>query len=132
MASPKLSFRVPEDTYTTLLKLAELERKTVTELTKELIEQGLGKRSTQEADLLEELRLMRTELWELAGRSVKTGAIAAYYARQAAIYTMEAMHYTTNNGQALPKEELKKRAEQWKEESRGQAKRMLEVKFEEM
>ena len=40
MASPKISVRLDNDTYSNLLKLAQLERKTITELVRELIERA--------------------------------------------------------------------------------------------
>lgn len=132
MPSPKLSFRLPPETYKTLLKLAELEGKTVTEMTKELIEQGLGKHASIEDDLLTELRMLRMELGDLMAKSVKIGGITAYYARLATIYTSETMHFTTNNGQPMPAETKKERAIQWRDESRQQAMKLLEAKFEEI
>lgn len=132
MASPQLSFRVSKETYKTLIKLAELEGKTVTEMSKELIEQGLGKRATIEDDLLAELRLTRMELGDLMARAVKIGGITSYYARMSTIYTAETQHYTTSNGQAMPAETKKQRAKEWREEARKQAMNLLEAKFEEI
>lgn len=132
MASPKLSFRLPPDTYKTLLKLAELEGKTVTEMTKELIEQGLGKHASIEDDLLNELRMLRLELGDLMAKSVKIGGITAYYARMSTIYTAETMHFTTNNGQTMPAETKKQRSKEWREEARQQAMKLLETKFEDI
>ncbi|MDZ4832807.1 MAG: hypothetical protein SGJ27_03305 [Candidatus Melainabacteria bacterium] len=132
MASPQVTVRLDPDTYKTLIKLAELEKKTVAEMTRALIEQGLGKRQTIEDDLISELRMVRMELGELTAKSVKLGGIAAYYARLATIFTAETMHFTTNNGQPMPAEMKKERALQWKEESRQQAKKLLEANFDEI
>jgi len=132
MASPQVTVRLEPETYKTLIKLAELEKKTVAEMTRELIEQGLGKRQTIEDDLLTELRMLRMELGDLMARAVKVGGITSYYARMATIYTAETMHYTTNNGQPMPAKTKKERATQWRDEARQQAMDLLEAKFEEI
>lgn len=116
MASPKLSFRLPEETYKTLLKLAELERKTVTEMCKELIEGGLGKRATVEQDLLDEMRMMRIEMGELTARAVKASGHASYYSKLACESSEETSHFITTNpklegGQVLDNESKSQRSQ---------------------
>jgi predicted DNA-binding protein len=115
MASPKLSFRLPEETYKMLLKLAEVEKKTITELARDLIETGLGKRSTIEQDLLDEMRMMRIETGELIARAVKAGGHAAYYSKLACEASEETAHYITTNpelkgGQVLDAESKQQRS----------------------
>lgn len=115
MASPKLSFRLPEETYKMLLKLAEVEKKTITELARDLIETGLGKRSTIEQDLLEEMRMMRIETGELIARAVKASGHATYYSKLACEASDETAHFITTNpklegGQVLDNESKSQRA----------------------
>lgn len=50
MASPKVSVRLDSETYANLLKLAQVERKTITELVRELIDLGLTKREASEPE----------------------------------------------------------------------------------
>lgn len=133
MPSPKLSLRVQPETYKTLLKLAELEGKTVTEMTRELIEQGLGKRSTIEQDLLDEMRMIRIEMGELTARAVKAGGHAAYFAKLASESSDETAHYVTTaiaGGQVLDSESKKQRAEARRKKSKEVADVYLNAPFE--
>lgn len=116
MPSPKLSVRVSDETYATLLKLAEIEKKTMTELVKELIEQGLGKRQNIEQDLLDEIRMLRMEAGEFIARAIKASAHAAYNSKLACDLADETTHYITTNpklegGQVLDSESKAQRAQ---------------------
>lgn len=137
MASPKLSFRLPVDTYKTLLKLAELEGKTVTEMSKELIETGLGKRSTIEQDLLDEMRMMRIETGELIARAVKASGHATYYSKLACEASEETAHYITTNpklegGQVLDAESKQQRAHSRAKKKKEIANYYLTAPFEKL
>lgn len=93
MPSPKLSVRVSDTTYTTLLKLAEIEKKSMTELVRELIEQGLGKREDMSTQILDEVRFRHMEMAELVARAVKAGGQAAAYALLSTRFTSESQHF---------------------------------------
>jgi Ribbon-helix-helix protein, copG family len=90
MPSPKLSVRVSPETYATLLKLAEVERVSLTDLVRELIELGLGKKAKPEEDeitVLERIDAMNADVWEankvlleFLGRGIKAAAGARYFA----------------------------------------------------
>jgi len=101
MASPAVSIRLSAETYRILVTLAETERKTVTEMTRELIEQGLGKRTTLEAELLNEIRLLRTELSESASRAVKAGAGSRYFAQLATSFALDMTQYLAALAQSV-------------------------------
>ncbi len=116
MPSPKLSVRVPDETYSTLIKLAEIENKSLTELVRELIEQGLGKRQSIEQDVLDEVRMMRIETGEMIGRAIKASGHAAYYSKMACESSDETAHYITTNpklsgGQVLDTTSKEQRAQ---------------------
>jgi hypothetical protein len=55
-ASPQVTARLDESTYKALLKLAELEQKTIADVTRELIQLGLGKKEAPELEQLEKVR----------------------------------------------------------------------------
>jgi predicted DNA-binding protein len=132
MPSPKISFRLPEETYKMLLKLAEVEKKTIAELSRDLIETGLGKRSTIEQDLLDEMRMMRIEMGELTARAVKASGHAAAYALLATRYTNETQHYTVTQGQTLDEETKKQRQLGWEKYAREIAEKFLTRPFEKL
>lgn len=125
MPSPKLSVRVSDETYTTLLKLAEIEKKSMTELVRELIEQGLGKRRDIEQDMLDEIRMLRIETGELIARAIIAGGHAAYNSKLACEASEETAHYITTNpkmegGQVLDSESKAQRA-------KARSKKMKEI-----
>jgi len=137
MASPKISFRLPEETYKMLLKLAEVEKKTITEMAKDLIETGLGKRSTIEQDLLDEMRMMRIETGELIGRAVKASGHAAYYSKLACEASDETAHFITTNpklegGQVLDAESKSQRSQTRRKKMREIADFYLTQPFEKL
>jgi hypothetical protein len=137
MASPKISFRLPEETYTMLLKLAEVEKKTIAELARDLIETGLGKRSTIEQDLLDEMRMMRIETGEMIGRAVKASGHAAYFSKLACEAGEETAHYITTNpklegGQVLDSESKQQRAQARRKKSKEIADTYLSAPFEKL
>jgi hypothetical protein len=90
MPSPKLSVRVSPETYETLLKLAEVEKVSLIDLVRELIELGLGKKTKPEEDeitVLERIDAMNADVWEankvlleFLGRGIKAAAGARYFA----------------------------------------------------
>ena|SRR3984957_2420101 len=90
MPSPKLSVRVSPETYATLLKLAEVEKVSLTDLVRELIDLGLGKKTKPEEDditVLERIDAMNADVWEankvlleFLGRAIKAAAGARYFA----------------------------------------------------
>lgn len=133
MPSPKISFRVPEETYKMLLKLAEVEKKTIAELARDLIETGLGKRSTIEQDLLDEIRMMRIEMGELTARAVKASGHAAAYALTATRFTNETQHFLATKGeQTLDEETKKQRQLGWEKYAREIAEKFLTWPFEKL
>lgn len=132
MPSPKLSVRVSDETYSTLIKLAEIEKKSITELVRELIDQGLGKRQTIEQDVLDEVRMMRIETGEFIARAIKASAVGAYYAKLATESTDEATHFITTGGQVLDKETKKQRALDRQKRSREIAQRFLTAALDDM
>jgi len=137
MPSPKLSVRVSDETYATLLKLAEIEKKTMTELVKELIEQGLGKRQNIEQDLLDEIRMLRMESGEFIARAIKASAHAAYYSKMACEGSDETAHYITTNpklegGQILDSESKAQRAQARRKKMKEIAEGYLNQPFEKL
>jgi len=115
MASPQITVRLDPDTYKTLVKLAQMERKNLAELTRELIEQGLGRHQSIETEVLDRLNAMSAELGELTARAVKVSGQAAYYAKLAIETVDETNHYITTNpklegGQVLDAEARQQRA----------------------
>lgn len=132
MPSPKLSVRVSDETYTTLLKLAEIEKKSMTELVRELIEGGLGKRQDIDAQILDEIRLRHMEMAELVARAVKASAHAAAYAQLATRFTTETQHYTVTQGQTLDDESKKQRQAGWAKYAREAAEKFLNWPFEKL
>lgn len=132
MPSPKLSVRVSDETYTTLLKLAEIEKKSMTELVRELIEQGLGKRQNIDMQILDEIRLRHMEMAELTARAVKASAHAAAYAQLSTRFTAETQHYTVTQGQTLDDESKKQRQAGWEKYARQVAEKFLNWPFEKL
>jgi predicted DNA-binding protein len=137
MASPKISMRVPEETYAMLLKLAEVEKKTIAELARDLIETGLGKRSTIEQDLLDEMRMMRIETGELIARAVKASGHATYYSKLACEASDETAHFITTNpklegGQVLDSESKSQRAHSRRKKMKEIADFYLTAPFEKL
>lgn len=132
MASPKISFRVPEETYGALLKLAEIEHKTVAELSRELLEVGMGKRTTPDMDILTRLQFLEMTIAEMMARGVKASAVAAYYAKLATETTDEATHFITTSGQILDNETKVKRAKERQKRSREIAQHFLTAPLEQI
>lgn len=130
MPAPKLSFRVSPERYATIIKLAEVERKTVTELMNELIDTGLGQRATADADIKAELQFLEVRLSELIARGIKGSAVAAYYAKLATETTDETACYITTDGQVLDPETKKKRAQERQKRAREIAKHFLTAPLE--
>lgn len=93
MASPKLSVRLDPQLYTTLVKLAQVERKTVTEMTAELLELGIGRKQTPESAVLDEMRLANAQMAELVARTLKASAGARYFSRLAVTYAQDMTQY---------------------------------------
>lgn len=132
MASPQIAVRLDPETYKAVLTLARMEDKTISEFARELIEQGLSKHTSADQNLLDEVRMMRMELGDLMSRALKVGGITGYYARLAAIYAQEAMHFTVNEGEAMNSNAKKELAQKWRKEAREQALGMMQAKFEEI
>ena len=83
MASPKVSVRLDNETYVNLLKLAQVERKTITELVRELIDLGLAMKETAEPEqdsgaVLKRLDVLEMHIGELLMKAVKAGAGARF------------------------------------------------------
>jgi hypothetical protein len=130
MASPQITVRLDPEMYKAVLKLAQIEKKTLAEFTRELIEQGLGKHQSIETEVLDRLNIISAELGELLARSVKASAVAAYYAKLSTETTDESAHYITTNpklqgGQVLDKETKKQRAQDRQKRSREIANHFL-------
>nr|WP_281719554.1 ribbon-helix-helix protein, CopG family [Nitrosomonas nitrosa] len=132
MPSPKLSVRVSDTTYATLLKLAEIEKKSMTELVRELIEQGLGKREDISTQILDEVRLRHMEMAELVARAVKAGGQAAAYALLSTRFTSESQHFLVTDGQTLDDTAKKQRQAQWEKFAKSTAERFLNEPFEKL
>lgn len=116
MASPQVTVRLDPETYKTLVKLAQVERKKLAELTRELIEQGIGRHQSIETEVLDRLNQMSMELGELMGRAVKASGHAAYYSKLASEASDETAHFITTNpklegGQVLDAESRSQRAQ---------------------
>jgi len=90
---PKLSFRVDPDTYKTLKTLADMDNKTLSDYTREVIEIGIGKKITAEQQMLDEFRLLCSQLSDFTARAVKAGAGAKYYAQMSTNYAQEMTQY---------------------------------------
>jgi len=100
MASPKISVRLDNDTYSNLLKLAQVERKTITELVRDLIELGLKAKNTaeQEADqstLMKRLDVLEMHIGELLVKAVKAGASARFLSRLAVAFGSDTVSWLT-------------------------------------
>jgi len=137
MPSPKLSVRVSDETYSTLLKLAEIEKKSMTELVRELIEQGLGKRQNIEQNLLDEIRMMRIESGELIARAITASGHAAYHSKLACEASEETAHYITTNpklegGQVLDSESKAQRGQARRKKMKEIANFYLNQPFEKL
>lgn len=137
MASPQITVRLDPDTYKTLVKLAQVERKNMAELTRELIEQGLGRHQTIETEVLERLNQMSMELGELTARAVKVSGQAAYYAKLAIETTDETNHYIITNpaltgGQVLDQEARRERANSRYKKAREMGEGYLKKPFNEI
>jgi plasmid maintenance system antidote protein VapI len=100
MASPKISVRLDNDTYGNLLKLAQIERKTITELVRELIEQGLkaknpaGQEPNQGA-VMQRLDVLEMHIGELLVKAVKAGASAQFLSRLAVAFGSDTVSWLT-------------------------------------
>lgn len=102
MASPKISVRLDEESYSNLLKLAQIERKTITELVRELIDLGLGVKETHEPEqgsdaVLKRLDVMETHIGELLVKAVKAGAGARFLAKLALSFSSDTVSWLTEN-----------------------------------
>ena len=100
MASPKISVRLDNDTYGNLLKLAQLERKTVTELVRELLELGLAVKGREEekqddSAILKRLDVLEMHIGELLVKSVKAGAGAKFLSRLALSFGSDTVSWLT-------------------------------------
>ena len=100
MASPKISVRLEPETYANLLKLAQLERKTITELVRELIDKGLVAQqqpagTTDQAAILKRLDVMEMHFGELLVKAVKTGASARFLSRLAVSFGSDTVSWLT-------------------------------------
>lgn len=135
MASPQVTVRLDPETYKTLVKLAELDKKNLAELTRELIEQGLGKRQTIETELLERLNMMSAELGELTARAVKASAASLYFAKLATDFTQETAHFVTTSkieGQPLDQETKWQRTANWDKKAKEFEQVFLTAPFEKL
>ena len=100
MASPKISVRLDNDTYANLLKLAQIEHKTITELVRELIELGLAVRDTDEGTpddsaVLQRLDVLEMHIGELLVKAVKAGASARFLSRLALSFSSDTVSWLT-------------------------------------
>lgn len=137
MASPQITVRLDPETYKTLVKLAQMERKNLAELTRELIEQGLGRHQSIETEVLDRLNAMSTELGELVARAVKVSGQAAYYAKLAIETTDETNNYIITNpklegGQVLDQAARQQRANSRYKKAREMAEGYLKKPFNEI
>lgn len=90
---PKLSFRVDHDTYNTLKSLADMENKSLSDYTREVIEIGIGKKITAEQQMLDEFRLTCAEMKDFMARAVKASAGALWFSRMGIKYNQEMTQY---------------------------------------
>lgn len=135
MASPQITVRLDPDTYKTLVKLAQVERKNLAELTRELIEQGLGRHQSIETEVLDRLNAMSTELGELVARAVKVSGQASYYAKLSCESSEETAHYVTTaiaGGQVLDAETKNQRAQARYKKAREMGEGYLKKPFNEI
>jgi len=96
MPSPSVTVRLNEETYQMLIGLAKAENKTVAQLTRELIEHGLGRHITAEDALMNEMRTMNIQLGDILARALKAAAGSQYFARLATSYAMDITQYVTS------------------------------------
>jgi predicted DNA-binding protein len=137
MASPQVTVRLDPDTYKTLVKLAQMERKNLAELTRELIEQGLGRHQSIEMEVLDRLNQMSMELAELTARAVKASGQAAYYAKLAIETTDETNNFIITSpalkgGQVLDQEARQQRSQSRYKKAREMAEGYLKKPFNEI
>ncbi|HMX45650.1 MAG TPA: hypothetical protein PLC15_14155 [Candidatus Obscuribacter sp.] len=102
MASPKVSVRLDNETYVNLLKLAQVERKTITELVRELIDLGLAMKETAEPEqdsgaVLKRLDVLEMHIGELLMKAVKAGAGARFLSRLALTFSSDTVSWLTEN-----------------------------------
>lgn len=100
MASPKISVRLDEDSYSNLLKLAQIERKTITELVRELIDLGLSVKEAPEQEqdsdvVLQRLDVLEMHIGDLLVKAVKAGAGARFLARLALTFSSDTVSWLT-------------------------------------
>ena len=131
---PKLSFRVDHDTYKTLKTLADLDNKTISDYTREVIEIGIGKKITAEQHMLDEFRLLCSQLNELTARAIKAGAGAKYYSQMSTNYAQEMTQYLAKlaeeaNLRVDPKV-TKKQKEMYEKESKQYEQHYLEAPWD--
>ena len=100
MESPKISVRLDNETYGNLLRLAQVERKTIAELVRELIERGLstkvdesGKADT--TDVIQRLDVLETHISDLLVKAVKAGASARFLSRLAVSFSSDTVSWLT-------------------------------------
>ncbi len=132
MASPQITVRLDSEVYKTLVKLAQVERKNLAELTRELIEQGLGKHQSIETEVLDRLNSMSAELAELIARAVKLSGQASYYASLSCANAEETAHYVTTaiaGGQVLDAQTKSERAKGRRSKARQIAEECLTKPF---
>lgn len=135
MASPQVTVRLEPETYKTLVKLAQTERKNLAELTRELIEQGLGRHQSIETEVLDRLNVMSTELAELTARAVKASAASLYFAKLATDFTQETAHFVTTSkieGQPLDQETKRQRTANWDKKAKEFEQIFLTAPFEKL
>lgn len=100
MTLPKISVRLDNDTYSNLLKLAQIERKTITELVRELIDLGLAVKDMEEEKpddsmILKRLDVLEMHIGELLVKAVKAGAGARFLSRLALSFGSDTVSWLT-------------------------------------
>ena len=127
MESPKISVRLDNETYSNLLRLAQVERKTIAELVRELIERGLratgdesGKADT--SDVLHRLDVLEMQISDLLVKAVKAGAGARFLSRLAVSFSSDTVSWLTEqrlaDGQSKNKflADVEERADQYSQD----------------
>jgi phosphoserine phosphatase len=109
---PMVGVKLEPEMHVAIAKLAALEKKTVSEVVRELIEAGLARTARPDTQLIDELTLMHRQLAELGLRTLKASAGAKYFARLTTAFAQDLTSYVTRD-EVLDQQTKQKQMEQF-------------------
>ena len=100
MAAPAVSVRLSPETYKKLLRRADVERKTVTELVRELLEREFSAKEAAEQKpddkvVLQRLDVLEKHIGELLVKAVKAGASGRFLSRLGLSFSSDTVSWLT-------------------------------------